>query len=33
MVSEQVDPVSDLAMSHFNSFQSNTDPLDLDFLR
>jgi hypothetical protein len=32
-VSEQVDSVSDLAMSHYNSFLSNTDPLDLDCLR
>ena len=33
LVSEQVDPVSDLAVSQNNSFLSNADPLDLDCLR
>jgi hypothetical protein len=33
LVSEQVDSVSDLAMSQNNSFLNNTDPLDLDCLR
>jgi hypothetical protein len=30
LVSEQVDSVSDLDMSHSNHFLSNIDPLDLN---